>query len=201
MSDRVGDDAMTLSTLDGFLTGIAIGPDLVMPSEWLPLVWGEQYPNFECDQEAQEIIGLIMARYNQIISELSNQNDMYEPILMTDSTEALLGEIWAEGFMLAVQLRKSSWQKIFDSECGTAATLIMALVYPEMLDEITDSDEDAAIVSDAISEELPITIRAIDQYWKLQRSSVEPAIRGPKIGRNAPCPCGSGKKFKKCCLN
>ena len=24
---------------------------------------------------------------------------------------------------------------------------------------------------------------------------------GPKIGRNDPCPCGSGKKYKKCCLN
>ncbi|MFC1717470.1 SEC-C metal-binding domain-containing protein [Candidatus Poribacteria bacterium] len=23
----------------------------------------------------------------------------------------------------------------------------------------------------------------------------------PKIGRNAPCPCGSGKKYKKCCIN
>lgn len=23
--------------------------------------------------------------------------------------------------------------------------------------------------------------------------------RGPKVGRNDPCPCGSGKKFKKCC--
>jgi uncharacterized protein YecA (UPF0149 family) len=22
-----------------------------------------------------------------------------------------------------------------------------------------------------------------------------------KIGRNAPCPCGSGKKYKKCCLD
>ena len=22
-----------------------------------------------------------------------------------------------------------------------------------------------------------------------------------KVGRNDPCPCGSGKKFKKCCLN
>ena len=23
----------------------------------------------------------------------------------------------------------------------------------------------------------------------------------PKVGRNAPCPCGSGKKYKKCCLD
>jgi len=25
--------------------------------------------------------------------------------------------------------------------------------------------------------------------------------QGPKVGRNAPCPCGSSKKYKKCCLN
>ncbi|MEM9820894.1 MAG: SEC-C metal-binding domain-containing protein [Bacteroidota bacterium] len=29
----------------------------------------------------------------------------------------------------------------------------------------------------------------------------EPIKRGPKIGRNDPCPCGTGKKYKKCCLN
>jgi SWIM/SEC-C metal-binding protein len=27
----------------------------------------------------------------------------------------------------------------------------------------------------------------------------QPALPTPKIGRNEPCPCGSGKKFKKCC--
>lgn len=29
----------------------------------------------------------------------------------------------------------------------------------------------------------------------------EPARATPKIGRNDPCPCGSGKKFKKCCVD
>jgi uncharacterized protein YecA (UPF0149 family) len=31
----------------------------------------------------------------------------------------------------------------------------------------------------------------------------EEDVRGeaPKVGRNDPCPCGSGKKYKKCCLN
>jgi SEC-C motif-containing protein/uncharacterized protein DUF1186 len=28
---------------------------------------------------------------------------------------------------------------------------------------------------------------------------VEPYRASPKVGRNEPCPCGSGKKFKKCC--
>ena len=27
----------------------------------------------------------------------------------------------------------------------------------------------------------------------------EPVLASPKVGRNEPCPCGSGKKFKKCC--
>lgn len=30
-------------------------------------------------------------------------------------------------------------------------------------------------------------------------SPVTPAALGPKVGRNDPCPCGSGKKYKKCC--
>ena len=29
--------------------------------------------------------------------------------------------------------------------------------------------------------------------------AVPPVRRGPKVGRNEPCPCGSGRKFKRCC--
>jgi SWIM/SEC-C metal-binding protein len=28
-----------------------------------------------------------------------------------------------------------------------------------------------------------------------------PVAAGPKVGRNDPCPCGSGKKYKKCCAD
>jgi SWIM/SEC-C metal-binding protein len=31
------------------------------------------------------------------------------------------------------------------------------------------------------------------------QSPPEPARAAPKVGRNDPCPCGSGRKFKKCC--
>ena len=30
---------------------------------------------------------------------------------------------------------------------------------------------------------------------------LKPKQAEPKVGRNDPCPCGSGKKFKKCCMN
>ena len=32
------------------------------------------------------------------------------------------------------------------------------------------------------------------------RSKRQPVRKGKKIGRNDPCPCGSGKKYKHCCL-
>lgn len=36
------------------------------------------------------------------------------------------------------------------------------------------------------------------ELYKEQKSSTT-IVNGPKIGRNDPCPCGSGKKYKKCC--
>jgi uncharacterized protein len=42
-----------------------------------------------------------------------------------------------------------------------------------------------------------------EPYWKpmeLEPTEKQLARKPPKVGRNEPCPCGSGKKFKKCCL-
>ena len=41
-SDLSPDECMGLSDLDGFLTGIVVGPELIMPSEWLPVIWGRR---------------------------------------------------------------------------------------------------------------------------------------------------------------
>ena len=40
--DALGGEAMMLSELDGLLTGLIVCPDLIMPHEWLPLVWGDE---------------------------------------------------------------------------------------------------------------------------------------------------------------
>ena len=37
-----------------------------------------------------------------------------------------------------------------------------------------------------------------DYYDPSENVKQEPVIAGPKIGRNDPCPCGSGKKYKQC---
>ncbi len=47
--------------------------------------------------------------------------------------------------------------------------------------------------------------RASEEEYRVLTASPpsrsEPVVKSKKIGRNDPCPCGSGKKYKKCCLN
>ncbi len=51
-SDASPEHCMQLSDLDGFLAGVAIGPELIVPSEWLPEVWGGGEPVFEDEEQA-----------------------------------------------------------------------------------------------------------------------------------------------------
>lgn len=58
--------------------------------------------------------------------------------------------------------------------------------------------ESGADVMDEYDEEMPAF--SWDEEWGTMREPQKPYVReAPKIGRNAPCPCGSGKKYKKCC--
>jgi SEC-C motif-containing protein len=46
------------------------------------------------------------------------------------------------------------------------------------------------------------TFRRLDGRWCYvdgEAVRAQPAARGAKVGRNDPCPCGSGRKYKKCC--
>jgi uncharacterized protein len=78
----------------------------------------------------------------------------------------------------------------------------------ESLLGITPEDEDR--VMEEVTEFIPACVTAIAAYWRGKGSKKisMPLMAGPKpspprtstkVGRNEACPCGSGKKFKKCC--
>ena len=68
MSDHAPDDSMGLSDLDGFLTGVVVGPELIPSSEWLPVIWGGEAPEFETEDEMRTVLGTIMGRYTEIVA-------------------------------------------------------------------------------------------------------------------------------------
>ena len=113
LSDRAPEDSMGLSDLDGFLAGIAVGPELVLPSEWLPCVWGGADPAFESVDEARSILGTIMGRYNEIIRFLDTAPDEFDPAFWEGPEDGrVIVTDWAAGFLDAVKLRPRSWEPL-----------------------------------------------------------------------------------------
>jgi uncharacterized protein len=198
MSDRAPEGCMQLSDLDGFLAGIAIGPELIMPSEWVPVIWGGGEPEFESMEEAQRILNAIMGRYNEILHLLQHAPEEFEPIFWTTEHGEAVAADWAEGFMEAVELRPGAWQALLDSEEDRQLIApIVAHLHDEEGDPIIrgDADEIGQLRGEA-TELIAPCVFLIDRFWKARR---QPPERKPKTGRNDPCPCGSGRKHKRCC--
>src|SRR5215510_7836423 len=96
-----------------------------MPSEWLPVIWGDDEPVFTDEAQMQAVLGGILSRYNQIRHEIANGT--FEPILWSDADGTVIGTDWAEGFMQGVSLRATKWERLFRSEDAGLIFPILAL--------------------------------------------------------------------------
>lgn len=216
LSEATSDKTMMLDTLDGYLTALVLGPDTVKTSEWLPGIWGpstKDEPAFETMEQAQRILTLIMRQMNRIVANLQDAPDQFEPVFDNvvyegDPQEYVDGEMWAHGFMRGINLRRTEWQPLFDDPDALA---MLRPIYLLGADAV--SDEEEALVAtpaqrEALAKQIPASVGWIYRYWLPHRKTVFEQVLAttfqrdePKIGRNDPCPCGSGKKFKKCCGN
>ena len=61
---------MCVSELDGFLTAIVSGPNMIQPSQWLPELWGGSAhgPGWKNEAETQRCFSLVMQHMNSIVS-------------------------------------------------------------------------------------------------------------------------------------
>src|SRR5687768_16020427 len=80
LSDRVPGSSMSLSDLDGFLTALAIGPQTIPPSEWLPVIWGGEDSVFDDLDEARNVSSLIVTRYEDIVTSLQLGPEGWAPV-------------------------------------------------------------------------------------------------------------------------
>ncbi len=202
MSEESPEDCMQLSDLDGFLTGIVIGPELIMPSEWMPVIWKGE-PSYRDADHAERIIGIIMARYNEIIFLLDDEVGSFAPIVYQGPDGQVIAADWAEGFMDAFRLRVDAWEPLLnDQDNFHLMGPIMALVSDRDSEAfIEGSSDELAKIREESTDFLPQVIKEIHDFWKDRRSPSNDNTQtfGRKVGRNEPCPCGSGRKYKRCC--
>jgi uncharacterized protein len=77
-----GGSALNIEEVDGLFTALICGPDVVLPSEYLPTVWGADY-QFADFKDAQEVMDLLMCHWNTIANVLQGtleKDDVYLPI-------------------------------------------------------------------------------------------------------------------------
>jgi preprotein translocase subunit SecA len=72
---------------------------------------------------------------------------------------------------------------------------------PEMLEEYLTNYTIPERIQNEIDEFEAKKNEERSRYFQSQSSSQPIINTEPKIGRNDPCPCGSGNKYKKCCMN
>jgi uncharacterized protein len=78
---------MLLEELDGFIAGLLVCPELIKPSEWLPIVWGsegEDEPAFDSLDHLNRVLGLVMEHYNDLVRTLIERPDRYGPLFAID---------------------------------------------------------------------------------------------------------------------
>ena len=77
----LGEEAMLLEELDGLVAGVLVCPEMIPPSEWLSVVWGqtadEAAPVFDTIDHLNKVLTLVMAHYNDVAKRLFQKPESY----------------------------------------------------------------------------------------------------------------------------
>ncbi len=210
---------LTYPQLAGFLFGMANGPELIPPSEWIPLVFNDQEGRYETLGEAEQVLQAMMALYNECCrtqpegrAPLPPGCEIRPQPLDNLADDAPLSQ-WAQGFSMGYDYLEDVWNEYTPDELDEAlGALLMVLTFfasPALAEAYHKEGKGKTSLAQLADTVVGIFPDAMSEYAHLGRSIYQarreagelgqaPPAR-PNIGRNAPCPCGSGKKFKKCC--
>ena len=187
--------AMSLAEGRGYLTAVASAPTMVQPRNWLQIILGEG--GFADLKDANRIFGLLMRLYNGIIATL-DVGGRVAPGPETSDEEV---SAWCAGYL---RLAQSDPRWTADKTGVELIIPVASLATGADLDQPDDGTPDPLMSAEKRAQYrggLDDCVRAIDLYWGARRPPppVAPVVRvAPKVGRNELCPCGSGKKYKRC---
>lgn len=225
----LGENAMSMDMADGYLTAIAVGPSPLPVHEWLEDIFAQPTLPLPHDPVRQQrLLQLLLHRYADIQAALAmrpadasletlytplssevQESDCITPYQLNANGERV-GE-WelkyrAEGFRLAVAADDNREPLTADPNAIhlLGPMVLYSMGYnPDRLDFQLEAENKELLPS------LMVSVYALRDwwrgYWRIHGSrpahpATLPAVRDiPNIGRNDPCLCGSGKKFKKCC--
>ena len=188
------EEALVFEEACGFMAAIVSAPTSFRTADWLMHVLGD--PPFDSIDQMNHVVGLVMRQYNAIVSDLMAGREVVPPGDHEDGDVIL----WCSGYLEAAEM-DAVWKA--DENIGQAV-LFPVTVLAREFDLVGEDDSDGNVITDATPQ--LVRCRALLDglvhdaygYWTAKRHA-QMGPRPAKVGRNEPCPCGSGRKYKKCC--
>ncbi len=207
ISEKTPENTMDIAMLDGYLTALSIGPNTVLPSQWMPTVWGDEEIVWESMEEAQAIIGTIHRLMNQIIYGFELSPIDFQPIFYESTHTGKripIYDEWCMGFVRGMVLSPKEWEPLKTADMNPDPLGPIVLFGTKEGWDLLEDGPASSVPHADWEEMIHIGVKKIYEFWLPYRKAIHQTnIRTvePKVGRNEPCPCGSGKKYKHCCLN
>jgi uncharacterized protein len=206
------DQPMDVSMIDGFFCALVSGPNLISPAQALAWVFdfehGEQQPALKDAAQVQQIMSLLMKQWNATAAELMSAACAYEPLLgcreVDDGRQVFILDEWCMGYLLGMSLDQAAWLPLQIEQPAWFQTILSYGTEEgwQIMERHPPSDAE----HDEAAAGLALHAMLIHRYW-LERRGTSPSpltkpqtVRRsePKLGRNDPCHCGSGRKYKLC---
>lgn len=210
---------LTYAQLAGFLFSLANGPEPIPPSEWIPMVFDDHDAGYDTHAEAAQVLQAMMGLYNDCLRQHAAEHatlppgcDIRSNPLDNLEPDAPLSH-WAQGFGMGHDYLVEYWDEYtpeeLDEALGAALMTLTFFSSPTLARAYHEEGRAGTSLAQLAGTVLEIFHDALGDYAHLGRAiyqaryeagdlSPTPAT-GLKIGRNDPCPCGSGSKYKKCC--
>lgn len=189
--------ALPPDRLHGMLWALAIGPDDFPSTDaWMPFALGLGDGASPPGPELQDLLARFAA---QVRADAAAGRDT--PRLATLRRGRRDYRSWCEGFMTGVDVADSDWHDY--AEPGEVATLLAPIALVAGRDAVDPrlqpSPEQRRRRLLEAEAGLGATLARLRTFWEIVRRPPATQVReAPKVGRNAACPCGSGRKFKQC---
>jgi uncharacterized protein len=198
-SPPLRDEAMPLDALQGFFFALACAPGRVSPSRWMPVALGAN-PHDESAARLARVRELVLRYCHQCAGAVATED--FALLLYRRDGGGRDLETWCAGYLEGVDAASPSWREAGDPDEVDELLfpfVVLAGELPEEEKRTFRSAEWRNLVR-SCEDTIDDAIVRVREYWKALRNPPQTVRRGsPKTGRNAPCPCGSGKKFKQCC--
>jgi yecA family protein len=199
-------EGISFAKLHGLLTALAAGPVPVSKPNFLDIILRAGWKSATDDQGKTERINELLEHfYDDIVDDITSETFVprleQRDIMVTDVVSDIGS--WCQGFVFGLEQARPAWQRWFkDLRREKAISMIIGTAnrnIQEKLD-VASAEEVAWTVHWFISDLVPL----IWSYWHFESAldelvGPEAGKTEPQVGRNRPCPCGSGKKYKHCC--